>query len=205
MRTTWAAGLVAVVLSVFVGGAAWAQEEGWESLFNGTDLTGWKVGDAEQSQFEVQDGMIVAKGPRAHIFTEREFKNFEFQAEVLITPGSNSGLYFHTKYQETGFPSTGIESQVNITHRDPVKTGSLYNIIRLYETPAKSTEWYTQSISVKGQRIIVKVNDKVVIDYTQPEGVTQQPCLGSGSFAIQAHDPKSVTYYRNIRVKALPD
>ncbi len=183
-----------------------AEDTGWISLFNGKDLTGWKVGDKEQSKIHVEDGMIVAAGPRSHIFTEKEFKNFEFEAEVKTTPGSNSGLYFHTKYQEKGFPDTGFESQVNVTHGDPVKTGSLYNLVKLFETPAKDNEWWTQRIVVKGSNVTVSINGKKVIDYTEPAGVTgPRNKLASGSFAIQAHDPKSVTYYRNLRVKPLAD
>ena len=207
MGTKPAARLLALMLSLLLAGSALADEtedaEGWESLFNGEDLSGWIIGDAEQSEIEVQDETIVVKGPRSHLFTEREFKNFEFMAEVMTTPGSNSGIYFHTKYQERGFPNTGYESQVNVTHRDPVKTGSLYHVIKLYETPAKDDEWWTQHIIVKDKNIVVKINGKTVIDYTEPEGVSGQPRLSSGSFALQAHDPKSVIYYRNIRVKPL--
>lgn len=180
-------------------------EEGWISLFNGKDLSGWRIGDAEQGQWEVRDGMIVAQGPRSHIFTEQEFKDFEFKAEVMTTPGSNSGIYFHTKYQETGWPMQGYESQVNVTQRDPVKTGSLYNVVRLYETPAKDDLWWTQHIIVKGNRIIVKIDGKTVVDFTEPPGVEGPRRLSSGSFALQAHDPNSVTYYRNIRVKPISD
>jgi hypothetical protein len=181
-------------------------KDGWITLFNGTFYPGrWKVGDANQSGFRVEDGKIVAAGPRSHLFTNWEFKNFEFEAEVMTTPHSNSGIYFHTKYQEHGFPDRGYESQVNVSHGDPVKTGSLYNVIRLYETPAKDKEWWKQSISVQGKRIVTKINGKTVIDYTEPEGVTGGRRLSSGSFAFQAHDPRSVTYYRNIRVKPLPD
>jgi len=175
-------------------------------LFNGTDLTGWTVGDKDQSQIHVEDGKIVAAGPRSHIFTEREFKNFEFEAEVMTTPGSNSGLYFHTKYQEKGFPDTGYESQVNVTHGDPVKTGSLYNVVKLFETPAKDNEWWTQRIVVQGKHITVEINGQKVIDYIEPDDAPgPRNKLGSGSFAIQAHDPKSVTYYRNLRVRPLAD
>lgn len=142
---------------------------------------------------------------RSHLFTDWQFKNFVFEADVMTTPGSNSGIYFHTKYQPVGFPDTGYESQVDCSHRDPVRTGSLYNVIRLYETPAKDNQWWKQTIFVRGKRIITKINDKVVIDYTEPEGVTGGRKLSCGSFALQAHDPKSVTYYRNIRVKPLPD
>ena len=153
----------------------------------------------------VEDGMIVANGPRSHLFTVREFKNFEFKAEVKTTPGSNSGIYFHTKYQESGWPEIGHEAQVNVTHGDPVKTGSVYGIVKLYETPAKDNEWWTQHIIVKGRNIVIKINGKTVIDYTEPEGVKGLRKLSKGSMALQAHDPKSVVYYRNLRIKPLAD
>jgi hypothetical protein len=178
-------------------------EKGFIRLFNGKDLTGWKI--SENGKFRVEDGMIVVNGARAHLFTLREFKNFEFRAEVMTTPGSNSGIFFHTKYQETGWPAIGIESQVNVSHGDPVKTGSLYNVKKLFKTPAKDNKWWTQTIIVQGQRIIIKINDETVIDYTEPKEVEGTRKLSKGAFALQAHDPQSVVYYRNIRVKPLPE
>lgn len=176
-------------------------EQGWISLFNGKDLSGWKV--SENGKWKVEDGKIVANGPRSHLFTEQEFTNFEFQADVMTTPGSNSGIYFHTKYQDEGWPEQGYEAQVNVTQRDPVKTGSLYGVVKLFKTPAKDNQWWTQHVTVKGKNIIIKINGEVVVDYTEPEGVTGGRKLSSGSFALQAHDPGSVAYYRNIKVKPL--
>ncbi len=122
-------------------------------------------------------------------------------------PHANSGIYIHTHYQAKGFPDTGYESQVNVSHRDPVKTGSLYHVVKLYKTPAKDNEWYKQTIIVEGKHIIVKVNDEVVVDYTEkPEDAAKRKeKLSCGSFALQAHDPGSVTWYKNIRVKPLAD
>ena len=185
--------------------AADREGDGWISLFNGKDFTGWKISDIKQAKWRVEDGMIVANGPRSHLFTVREFKDFEFKAEVYTTPGSNSGIYFHTKYQETGWPEIGHEAQVNVTHRDPVKTGSVYGIVKLYETPAKNCEWWTQHIIVRGRNIVIKINGKTVVDYTEPEGVKGMRKLSKGSMALQAHDPKSVVYYRNLRIKPLAD
>lgn len=196
---------VIVTCSIHLAAGEKDSEKGFISLFNGKDFTGWKISDKDQAKWKVEDGMIVANGPRSHLFTEREFKNFEFKAEVKTTPGSNSGIYFHTKYQAIGFPTQGYESQVNVTHRDPVKTGSLYGVVKLYETPAKDNEWWTQHIIVKGQNIVVKINGKTVLDYTEPKGVQGTRRLSKGSFALQAHDPKSVIYYRNLRAKPLPD
>ena len=104
-----------------------AAEDGWICLFDGKSLDGWKVSENPDS-FKVEDGQIVAFGPRGHLFYDGDvenhnFKNFHFKADVMTTPGSNSGLYFHTKYQDSGWPSAGYEAQVNNTHSDPKKTG----------------------------------------------------------------------------------
>lgn len=178
-------------------------KDGWIQLFNGKDFTGWKI--SEDGKWKIEEGQIVANGPRSHLFTGQEFKNFIFQADVKTTPGSNSGIYFHTKFQEKGWPEQGHEAQVNVTHKDPVKTGSLYNVVKNFKTPAKDNEWWTQTVIVKGQQIIIKVNDKVVVNYTEPKDVNGGRKLSQGNFALQAHDPNSVVYFKNIRAKRLPE
>jgi hypothetical protein len=175
---------------------------GWTSLFNGKDLTGWKA--SEGVEWKVEEGCIVTPPKRSHLFTDTEFTNFEFKADVQTTPGSNSGIYFHTKYEDT-FPNTGYECQVNQTHGDPVKSGSLYNVVKVFESAAKDDEWYTTHIIVKKKNITIHVNGKKLYEYVEPEGVTGGRKLSRGSFALQAHDPKSVVRYRNIMVKVLPD
>lgn len=182
-------------------------EKGWIRLFNGKDLTGWKIGDEQNSKWRVKDGCIVANSKRSHLFTEKEFKNFEFKADVKTTPGSNSGIYFHTRYLKKSWPiKYGFEAQVNSSHVDPVLTGSLYNIVKLYQTPAKDNEWHEYYIMVKGNKVIIKINGKKVLEYVEPPGVTGNVRkLGKGCFALQAHDPKSLVYFRNIRVKPLDD
>ncbi len=204
LKCTLLAG-TAVALSSNAASAEDKDEKGWIKLFNGKDLTGWKMSDKKQGKWKVENGTIVANGPRSHLFTDTEYKNFEFKAEVKTTPGSNSGIYFHTKYQDTGWPAVGHETQVNVTHRDPVKTGSIYNTVKLFKTPAKDNEWWEQHIIVKGKHVIVKINGEKVIDYTEPEGKKGTVKIGKRAFALQAHDPKSVVYYRNIRVKKLAD
>lgn len=181
---------------------AHAAEDGWVSLFNGKDLTGWKA--SEKGEFKAEDGMIVVRGKKAHLFTDKEFKNFDFKCEIMTEPGSNSGFYIHTKYMED-WPTQGYEVQVNCSHGDPVRNGSLYNVVKNYVPYAKDNEWYTLEVIVKGKNIVTKVNGTVVVDYTEPEGVTGTRKLGKGSFAIQAHDPKSVVKYRNLMVKELPE
>jgi hypothetical protein len=182
--------------------------DGWNVLFDGKSLDGWKVSENPDS-FSVKDGAIVAHGPRAHLFyagkvAKHNFKNFHFKAEVKTTEGSNSGLYFHTRYQESGWPKIGYEVQVNQTHRDPKKSSGLYGVKDVFEAPAKDNEWYTQEILVTGKHIVTKVNGKTLVDYTEPDVVEGNRKVSNGTFAIQAHDPKSVVYIKNIQVKVLP-
>jgi hypothetical protein len=189
-------------------------QDGWVSLFNGTDLTGWKAG-ANASSFSVVDGAIQIAGPRAHLFYDgpvknHMFKNFEFKARVMTKPGANSGIYIHTTYQEDGWPKEGYEIQVNNSHTDWKRTGSLYDIMDVKETYVKDNEWYTEYIKVEGKHITIMINDKVVVDYEETDAAKRAVngkgrILGSGTFALQAHDPKSVVLYKDIMVKPLTE
>jgi hypothetical protein len=126
---------------------------------------------------------------------------------VMTERGSNGGIYFHTKYQEKDWPKNGFECQVNVSHSDWKKTGSLYDLANLGNTPAKDNEWWTQTIRVEGSKVTVKINDVIVLEYNEPAGVQPGKAftrkLDEGTFALQAHDPKSVVRYKNIRVKRL--
>ena len=192
-----------------------AEEEGWISLFDGETLDGWQASENPAS-FTVEDGRIVAHGPRAHLFyvgdvEDHTFKNFAFKADVMTMPGANSGLYFHTAYQEEGWPAKGYEAQVNNSYdSDPRRTGSLYGVDDVTEAPASDNEWFTEHIIVQGKNITIKVNDKTLVEYTEPDDLAREEgiagrFLDSGTFAIQDHDPDSRVYYRNIMVKPLPD
>ena len=209
MKKTLSMAILAVLLTVSMGFLA--KKPKWVSLFDGKTLNGWKVGE-NASSFKVEDGAIVVNGPVGHLFYDgtvgnHDFKNFEFKAQVMTTPGSNSGLYFHTAYQEKSWPSKGFEVQVNNSHTDWKRTASLYNIQDVKETYVADNVWYTETIIVQGKRIITKINDKVVVDYTEPDNIDKSKGrkLSSGTFAIQAHDPKSKVYVKDIMVKILPD
>lgn len=187
---------------------------GWISLFDGSSLTNWKVGK-NASTFSVEDGAIVVHGETAHLFYDGDvnnhnFKNFEFKTDVMTMPGSNSGIYFHTNYQEDGWPSKGFEVQVNNSHTDWRRTGSLYAIEDVKEVFVKDSVWYTEQIIVRGKRVIIKINDKTVVDYTEPANVSRPVdmagrIISNGTFALQGHDPKSKVYFKNIMVKPLKD
>jgi hypothetical protein len=198
----------------FCAAAPHPSTDEWTSLFDGKSLDNWKVGD-NAGTFTIENGMIVAHGPTAHLFyagaiNQHSFKNFEFKAEVMTTPGSNAGIYFHTEYQQGGWPKKGYEAQVNNSHTDWRRTGSLYGIQDVKEVFVKDNEWFTEYIKVEGKRIIIKLNDKTVVDYTEPDNVKREAgdegrVLSSGTFALQGHDPKSKVYFKNIMVKVLPD
>jgi len=196
-----------VLWAACVAGVHGEEADGWVCLFDGKTLDGWKVG-VNPDSFCVEDGVIVVHGPRAHLFydgdvEDHQFKDFHFKADVKTTPGSNAGLYFHTRFQDDGWPKVGYEVQVNISHRDPKKTSGLYGVCDVFEPAAKDNEWYTQEIIVRGKRIVTKVNGKTLVDFTEPDDVHGLRKLSRGTFAIQAHDPKSKVYVRNIVVKPL--
>lgn len=187
-------------------------EEGWIRLFDGKTLEGWKVG-GDPASVKIENGTIKTNGEPAHLFyvgpvKNHDFKDFELKAEVMTKANSNSGIYFHTEFQPTGWPAKGFEAQVNNTYvKDPRKTGGLYAITDVEAAPAKDDEWWEYHIVVKGKTVTLKVDGKTTVEWTEPEGFQnkEQPGrkLGSGTFALQAHDPGSTVYFRNIRVKPL--
>lgn len=203
------------IAACMLGSVAVAQKKskGWISLFDGKTLNDWKVGE-NAATFKVDSGMIIANGNVAHLFydgkvNDHNFTNFHFKAEVKTTPGSNSGIYFHTIYQEGGWPSKGYEVQVNNSHTDWRRTGSLYAVEDVKDVFVKDNEWYTEEIIVEGKKVTTKINGKTVVEYTEPDNIKrsggmENRVLSSGTFALQGHDPNSKVYYRNIQVKILP-
>jgi hypothetical protein len=202
---------IALAVTVGVAVPARALEDGFASLFNGTDLAGWKANENADS-WSVQDGAIVCKGPRSHLFyvgvdpaKPEEFKNFHLKAEVLTKPVANSGVFIHTAFQPDGWPAQGYEVQVNNSFpKDPVRTGSLYNVVKSFTPLAKDDTWFTLDVMVNGKAVGVAVDGRVLFEFVEPEGVTGTRKLSQGTFALQAHDPGSEVHYRTIRVKRLP-
>jgi hypothetical protein len=185
-------------------------EKGFKTIWDGKTFNGWKIAEPEKNSWTIEDGAIIAHGNRSHLFyvgDDKPFVNFELKVEVMTEPKSNGGIYFHTAWQESGWPKNGFEVQVNQSHGDWKKTGSLYDVVNVKENYANDNEWYTYDIIVKDKHVTVKVKDQVVVDWEQP--ADHQPgkdftrILDKGTFAFQAHDPGSVVRYRNIRVKRL--
>jgi uncharacterized protein Usg len=196
------------------------ETDGWISLFDGNSLAGWKANE-QSSSFTVEDGQIVARGGRSHLFysgfaDRADFKNFEFVAEVKTRPGANSGVFFHTAWQPSGWLDQGFEVQVANTYHGPdgyrenKKTGSLYGVRNVYKQLVNDNEWFRLNIVVRGKQVQIRLNEMLVVDYIEPDPpfLADPQCrraLGHGTFALQGHDPDSTTYFRNLRVRPLPD
>jgi hypothetical protein len=172
------------------------------ALFNGRDLTGWKTHPDDKAKWEVKDGILTGTGPVGHLFSERgDYENFRYRVEARINDGGNSGQYFRTQFGP-GFPK-GYEAQINATHRDPIKTGSLYfpqvKEVLVKEQLHKPGEWFTQEVLADGNHIVIKVNGKTTVDWKDPNNTYTK-----GHFALQQHDPGTVVEFRKIEVTEMP-
>ena len=194
-----------------------AADAPWIQLFNGKDLEGWRPSEHKDS-WKIRDGQISAEGPRSHLFhTGREFKNFELEVEALAHPGCNSGVYFHTAYQETGFPIKGFEIQINNTatgdgtYRERKKTGSLYGLRNVYKQLVPDDKWFKLHAIVRGKNVQIRIDGVLVVDYNEPtppivpEGLERERFLSSGAIALQCHNEGSRALFRSVRIRPLPD
>jgi hypothetical protein len=213
------------------------KDEGWIQLFNGKDLTGWKIPNPPSGQFkgvkevkndqgkvtafvgilkdgkevtlwQVKDGMIVGGGPSTHIFSDAEADNFRYRVVAKINDKGNSGQYFRTKFGP-GFPA-GYEAQINATHGDPIRTGSLYpdgrtklgahkkDITVMNTAPHKPNEFFSQEVVADGPHIQIFVNGKKTVDFTDPNNTYTK-----GHFALQGHDPGSVMTFKTVEYMPL--
>jgi len=169
----------------------------WIPMFDGSTLDGWKANEHPES-WTVKNGAITGDGPASHLFWMKEkCVNCEFKAEVKINHGGNSGMYFRTAFGP-GFPK-GYEAQVDNTHSDPVRTGSLYNFVKVFEQLIPDDTWWTQHIIVEGNHIQIFVNDKKTVDFTE-EGNT----FTDGYLALQQHNAGSVVEFKNLMMRHLP-
>jgi len=187
-------------------------------MFDGKSLAGWKASTtAPEGTFKVVDGILQVRGGKAdHLFFvgadgKANFTNFDFKAKVKTYENANSGIYFHTLFQEKSWPAQGYECQVNASYqKDNKKTGGLYAVRDVLNTPAAPDNvWFEYHIRVEGKRIQIWIDGKQTVDFTEPEGWTPPKGmagrkLGSGTFAIQAHDPGCKVDYKDLVVERLP-
>ena len=221
-------GFSALTAALLLAAPALRADEEFVPLFNGKSLDGWTASKENPDSFSVKDGVLIVKGGRSHLFYSGKvnggsFKNFELKLKAKTMPNANSGVYFHSKYQDKGWPSNGYECQVNSTHKDPKKTGSLYGVVNILvlkegdkepkggvhlkrdKAPSTDGEWFDYQITVTGKKITIKVNGETTVEYTEPDDLEATGRkIDKGTFAIQAHDPKSEIHFKDIQVKVLP-
>jgi len=208
-----------------------ADDQGWKQLFNGKDLTGWKVHPQPSTQitevipkekdgkviayegklkdgkvvplWRVEDGILIGSGPASHLFSERgDYQNLQFRVEAQINDGGNSGQYVRTQFGP-GFPK-GYEAQINATHPDGVRTGS---------------RWWPQAkeVMVRGNaphkpdewftQEVTADGDHIVTAVNGKKIVDwkdPRATYQKGHFALQVHDPGTTVKFRKIEVKELP-
>jgi hypothetical protein len=214
---------VSVFAMAAFAAASGVSAQDWVALQDGKSLDGWKAAERPES-WVVEDGVFVSRGERSHLFYvgkvgKHDFRNFEFQAEVMTSPGANSGIYVHTKWQGPGWPEAGYELQV-INSNPPAEkmggyieykmTGSVYAVRNTWQAPVDDNVWFTYRIRVVGKTLQTFINDKLICEYAEgptPFRPKDKPgrLLGSGTFALQAHDPGSIVKYRNMKVRILPN
>ena len=200
-------GLVGIVVGVLAPAGTHAGE--WVSLFDGQTLSGWTQGGGEgKSKWTVEDGSIVGSGQASMLYSPKgEYKNFKFRAEVMISDGGNSGMYFRCPAPNGSF-SEGYEAQIDSTHRDPIRTGSVYGFVHVYKQLVPPETWFTYEVEVVDKNwrgktvphIKVSVNGEVLyelIEYTK--------AWDHGHFAFQQHDPGSKVHIRKIEVMELDE
>jgi len=212
--------LVVGVLSVLAGSAS---GEEWRALFNGRDLAGWRANNDPES-FKVVEGTIRVQSSAstsAHLFVVNEksgelekFRNFEFETWARAEPDSNGGVFVHTDMTTRDSAlhlARGYEVQLNSSQKEKRKTGSLYAIVDYDHSPLDETKWFRVNIKVEGKRIRILIDGQQTVDYTEPENVQRPPqrqgrlfSPEGGAIALQAHDRKSVWYFRDVRIRPLP-
>jgi hypothetical protein len=199
--------MVAVALAAvcFVGNAK-AEDEKWISLFDGKTMEGWEKVGSEKSVWEVKDGAICGSGPASMLVnTTGPYKNFRYRCEVKINDKGNSGLYFRTT-RKPGFMD-GYEAQIDSTHSDPIRTGSLYGMCHVYKRLVEPDTWFTYDLTVRDDvwrgkpvtKIKITVNGDELYEYFDFDKTFKE-----GHFAFQQHDPGSKVCIRKIEVMEVP-
>ncbi len=202
-RVLW---VIAACLALCPPITAVAEDAKWISLFDGQTLAGWEKVGNEKSVWEVKDGSLTGSGPASMLVTTTgPYKNFRYRAEVKINDKGNSGLYFRTT-AKPGF-SDGYEAQIDSTHTDPIRTGSLYGMCHVYKQLAKPDTWFTYELEVRDDvwrgremtRIKITVDGDELYEYLDFAKTFKE-----GHFAFQHHDPGSIVNIRKVEVQPLP-
>ncbi len=179
----------------------------WISLFDGSSMEGWEKVGGEKSVWEIKDGALTGSGDASMLVnTSGPYKNFRYRCEIKINDGGNSGLYFRTTPQP-GF-ADGYEAQIDSTHSDPIRTGSIYGMCHVYQRLVEPDTWFVYEVEVRDDvwrgremtRIKVTVDGNELYEYLDFDRT-----FAEGHFAFQQHDPKSTVAIRKVEVMPLPE
>jgi hypothetical protein len=207
-----------VLMAGLVGGCATrlkgpSAEEGFVTLFNGKDLTGW-VGDTKG--YVVENGNMVCK-PGGNVFTEKEYADFVFRFEFKLTPGANNGVGIRAPL-EGNAAYDGMEIQI-LDDRDPKYKdlheyqahGSIYGVVPAKRDHLKPVgEWNSEEITAKGRQITVVLNGVTIVDADIDKASANGTIDGNkhpglkntkGHIGFLGHG--DVLEFRNLRVKDL--
>ncbi len=206
-----------LALLIVAAGASAADEPGFRPLFDGKSLAGWKLVGGHGPGYVPGDGKIVCPADGGgNLFTEKEYGNFVFRFEFLLTPGANNGIGIRAPY-EGDAAYKGMEIQI-LDDSDPVYIGkirpeqyhgSVYDVIPArtgYRKPVG--EWNEEEITANGRRITVVLNGVIILDADlgivhEAKVLEKHPGLArpSGHIGFLGHG--SHVEFRNIRIKEL--
>jgi hypothetical protein len=197
-------------------GSTFAEDAQWRPLFNGEDLTGWKmVGPGE---FRVEEGCLVTYGGMGLLYYEPEtIGNAEIRVVYKETgERDNSGVFVRIASEPTTpwhAVNQGYEVQIDGQADSWHRTGVLYSMTEaMAEVPEAEDGWNTMIIRLEGDRTVVTVNGAVITDFTEgdpvpPRTSITQPARGprpeAGFIGLQNHDRDSRVLFREISVRTL--
>ncbi|MCZ6676995.1 MAG: DUF1080 domain-containing protein [Candidatus Poribacteria bacterium] len=140
----------------------------WNQLFNGIDLTGWRMRHPDREhKWVARDGILDNTGKGVDIITEDEFGDFELHIEYLVPKDSNSGIYLRGRYELQILDSLGK------TYSYPAENGALYNQKHVdVEASKPAREWQTIDITLKGMTLTAILNGKTIHDNVVINGPT---------------------------------
>jgi hypothetical protein len=173
------------------------------SLFNGKDLTSWKL--QKPGGFEVVNGEMITRssGSGTDIYSEKSYSNFILRLEFLLSEVGNSGVFIR---RDPSITSTGVEVQLLAPwtpYRDDLHcTGSIYGHVAVTNRPDETTgRWYKMEIKCDRNIITVSVNGKIatVADIDTVKTMAGMPFTGFIGFQGN-HAEKAGQYakFRNI-------
>ncbi|MCI0744877.1 MAG: DUF1080 domain-containing protein [Verrucomicrobia subdivision 3 bacterium] len=193
-------------------------EAGFTSLFNGKDLSGWKLVGKKGEGYEVKDGVIYcARGGGGNLYTEKEYDDFIFRFEFKLEEGSNNGLGIRAPL-EGDAAYAGMELQIlddTVAEKKYGKLrpaqfhGSVYDVIPAKRGALKpSGEWNSQEVDCRGRNIKVTLNGQVILNADLndvKDGATIQKHPGlfrdRGHIGFLGHN--DYVELRNIRIQEI--